>query len=482
LAGLCVPLAFAPFDIAALGVAALLLLFGTWHAVEPRCAAWRGWLFGLAMFGFGTSWVVISMTRYGGMGWPLSVMLTLLLVAYLALFPALVGYLAQRYFAKGRHTWQLVVVVPALWVLAEWLRGWLMTGFPWLLLGYTQLSAPLAGLAPVVGVYGISWAVALSAGLLLLIILRCRTVWWPYAAALILLWAVAWVLGKLSWSEPGGAALRVSLIQGNVEQSLKWQPEQVMPTLARYMDMSREHWDSDLIIWPETAIPLFYHQAQALLAGFVAEAGDHQATVFSGAPLLDEITGRYYNGVVDLGDAANVYYKQHLVPFGEYVPLKGLIGSVLGFFQVPMSDFSNGHTGQRPLRLDGQTIAASICYEIIFPEEIIRLLPEASLLVNVSNDAWFGDSLAPHQHLQMARMRALETGRWVLRATNNGITALIDEQGRLRAVAPRFQPAVLSGAVSPRQGATPYVKLGNLPVMVLSGLLLVMAGWRAGRK
>lgn len=475
LAGASLPLAFAPFGWYPLAVPALAVLFALWLSSSPRQAFWRGWLFGLGMFGAGTSWVYVSIHYFGNIEPAIAALVTVLFIAILALYPGLLGYMLARLFPQPGPG-QLLVVFPAAWTLAEWVRGWFLTGFPWLNLGYSQVDGPLSGIAPLLGVYGVSWATALSAALLLVVLSR-RGAWRPRAAVgLVLLWGVAWVPSQISWVQPQGAEVRVSLVQGNIKQDMKWNPDQLQPTMDLYRRLTQAHWDSNLVIWPETAVPDFYHLvADDFLADVAAEARASHTDLLIGIPVFDVATERYYNSVISLGTHESFYYKHHLVPFGEFFPLRPVLSAVQGFFQVPMSDFSSGALGQPPLQAASLRIGASICYEAAFGEEIIRSLPAADLLVNVSNDAWFGDSLAPHQHLQMARMRALEGGRYLLRATNTGISAIIDPRGRLVATSPQFQVHVLTGTVRAMHGATPYVVYGNVLVVLGLGILVAVA-------
>ncbi len=477
LAGLALPFAFAPFGLFPLAIVSPAILFWLWRQMSARQAFFSGYLFGVGYFGLGASWVAVSMYRFGGMGVALSLLSTVLFVLVLAAFPALVGWLYRRYFPGFSSSLRLLLVLPALWGLLEWTRGWILTGFPWLALGYSQTDSPLAGVAPLLGVYGIGWLLTLSAGLLVLAWQLPGRRWLPLVS-LLGIWLLGSGLSQVEWSAPAGAPLRASLIQGNVPQNLKWLPEQRQPTIDLYTRLSRQHWaDSDIVIWPETALPAYYHQAERFLQGLAAEAARHGSNLMLGLPVRPaSAPDTYYNSVVAVTDPPQIYSKHHLVPFGEYIPLKWLLGNLLDILQVPMADFSRGAAVQPPLEVAGQKIAVSICYEDAFGEEVIRALPAATLLVNVSNDAWFGDSLAPHQHLQMARMRSLETARPMFRATNNGISALIDHRGRVTARSPQFEVFVLSGSLQPRSGATPYVLGGNYPLLalLLSSLLLAV--------
>lgn len=488
MAGAMLPFAFAPVNFFPLAIISPAILFWLWLDSTPRRAFLSGYYFGLGFFGVGVSWVAVSFYRFGNMGIALSAIATLLFVLFLALFPAALGWVGRRFLGRLNKTYYLLLFLPAGWVLFEWIRGWIFTGFPWLHLGNSQTDSPLAGLAPVAGVYGISWIVIFSAGVLVWLWLVSRRQQVTGIIAIFVLWLTGGLLTHVEWSSEKGDPLTASLIQGNVPQNLKWRPEQRRPTIDLYTRLSRERWNKDIVIWPETALPAFYHQAEDFLKGLAREASvNGGATLLVGLPVVDvENTDYYYNSVVRVGgdsaegkdQVSQFYYKSHLVPFGEYIPLKSLLGGLLDILKVPMADFSRGDVDQPLLTVAGHFVSVSICYEDVFGEEVIRGLPKASLLVNVSNDAWFGDSLAPHQHLQMARMRSMETARPMLRATNNGISAIIDHRGRVNATSPQFEVAVLDGEIQPRQGATPYVMLGNWPVLV--GLFLVtgFCAWR----
>ncbi|NIR61284.1 MAG: apolipoprotein N-acyltransferase [Gammaproteobacteria bacterium] len=466
---------YAPLGLFPLALILPAALFLLWERVTPRRAFRLGFLFGLGLFGFGVSWVYVSISRFGNTTPVLAASAALALVLVVALFPALVGYLANRW-ARGVPVARLVLAYPALWVLAEWARGWLGTGFPWLALGYSQSDALLAGLAPLGGVYLVGLATAVSAGLVALVVrARAPVSRWAGVGALVGLWLLSGLAGQVEWTRPSGAPLRVALVQGNIGQGIKWVPEQHESTLERYRALTAAHWDAELIVWPETAVTAFYHEVQPYLAALEREALDHEAALIVGVPVMDTATGRYYNSVVSLGGDRDFYHKRHLVPFGEYVPLEPLLGRLLDVLRVPMSDFAAGDPGRATLEAAGKRLGMSICYEDAFGREVIDALPEASLLVNVSNDAWFGDSLAPHQHLQIARMRAREAGRAMLRATNTGISALIGPRGEVRARAPQFEPRVLTGTAQPRRGATPYVRAGNAPAVWLAVLAAAAA-------
>ncbi|MEO5574002.1 MAG: apolipoprotein N-acyltransferase, partial [Gammaproteobacteria bacterium] len=414
LAGTLLPLAFAPFHFFPLAILAPALLFFVWLGATPRLAFRRGWLFGVGMFGVGISWIYVAIHDFGHTNMFLAVLLTGGFVAFLALFPAVLGYAATRLLYQkntpiktSRETLKLLLVFPAGWTLFEWIRSWILTGFPWLNLGNSQIDAPLAGLAPLLGVYGISLATALSAALLVCMVIAEKNIKLRALFAFAILWGLSALLGQIVWTQPLGKPLHVALIQGNIPQDIKWRPEQQQHTLELYTDLTRRQWGRDLILWPEGAVPVFYDElADTYLAALQNEARAHGTDMLIGLPVLDQKTDRYYNSMMSLGRSQGFYHKQHLVPFGDYVPLQEVLRGLIGFFDLPMSGFSAGTSDQALLEVAGHKTGISICYEDVFGEEVIRTLPEASLLVNATNNAWYGDSLAPPQHLQMSRMRA----------------------------------------------------------------------------
>lgn len=470
--GICTVGGFAPLGLFVLPIVTLAwLLRLAERAAAPGAAFKLGLAFGLGFFVAGVSWVYVSLHDFGAMPAPLAAGVTLAFCTYLALYPALAVSAAIRV----RRDWlRRCVVFPGAWVLTEWVRGWLFTGFPWLRIGYSQAAeSPLTGIAPVLGIHGVGLALVVSAGLALHAFARgWRNPDWRPLAAALLLWVGAAALKANTWTEAVGAPLRVSLLQGNVEQSIKWRHEQVAATLALYQRMIVAS-SARLVILPETALPLFLQDVpENFLQSIEAHAKANDADVLIGLP--ERGAGGYYNSVVSIGTSPRqVYRKVHLVPFGEFIPLRALLAPIVESMAIPLTDFSRGAPTQRPLAVAGQRVAVNICYEDVFGEEIIRQLPEATLLVNVSNVAWFGDSIAPRQHLQIAQMRAIETGRPMLRATNTGMTAVIAPNGRVTRVAPTFRTDTLDAEVRGHTGATPYVRFGNAPALGLAALFLL---------
>ncbi|MFQ5935297.1 MAG: apolipoprotein N-acyltransferase [Acidiferrobacterales bacterium] len=481
MAGATMPLAFAPFNWLPLAIIMPTLLFAIWLLGSAARAAWRGFLFGLGMFGVGVSWVYVSLHNYGNMPVVLASFVVLLFVVALAAFPALAGWLQGR-FTRRHDAVHLGVVVPGLWVLCEWLRGWILTGFPWLDLGYSQIDTPLMGFAPLLGIYGVSWAVAVSAGLLVCALRDPLDLWKRYLPALIVLWGAAWLASTVAWTRPVGTALQVALVQADVPLEIKWRPNYRRAILERYLDLSNSVRGVALIVWPEAAMPGYLDEIDPDYLALLRRRAQADGSDFLiGVIERDREQGAFYNSVVSIGTSPGIYRKQHLVPLGEFLPFKSILGWLLNYLQIPMSDFSRGAPDQPLMRAAGQRIGVSVCYEDAFGEEVIRQLPTATVLVNVSEDAWFGDSLAPHQRLQMARMRAVETGRPMLRAANTGLSAVIDANGKLVALSPQFQPFVLKHEVQPMQGATPYVRVGNVAVVSINALLLALTWGYAER-
>ena len=475
-AGILTVAGFAPFNLYPLSILGLTLLFWQWHAAtSARAAFLSSFVFGLGFFGTGVSWIYISLHQYGGMATSLAGLATLLFCALLALFPASAGalfvHLRQR---KGALLW----LAPALWMLQEWGRGWIFTGFPWLAIGYAHVPhGPLAAYAPVIGVYGLSYLSALLASLIVwsFIQRRSRTSLLGGLGGIALILMVGYGLHRQTWTTPTGHNSSVALVQGNIAQEMKWQPEKTAATLALYARLVASH-PAQLIVLPETALPVFQDELpEAYRAGLVQIGRQNGGDILAGLP-TGSLRSAYYNSVLSFGTApTQAYHKFHLVPFGEYIPLKSMWGWVIEILHIPLSDFARGSTIQRPLQVGGQSVAMNICYEDVFGEEIIRQLPAASVLVNASNIAWFGDSLALWQHAQISQMRALETGRMMLRATNTGLTALIDAKGEMLAHLPPFTTGVLQGTVIGYTGSTPYVRWGNWPVLVIGWLSLALA-------
>ncbi|MBM5458098.1 apolipoprotein N-acyltransferase [Pseudomonas sp. P66] len=477
-AGAITTLALAPFDIWALALLAAGLFYLGLRELTPRQALGRGWCFGFGLYAAGTSWIYVSINTYGGATPILAIGLLVAFFAAIAWFFALPAWIWARWLRRNEAPLADALCFAALWVGQEAFRGWFLTGFPWLYSGYSQLDGPLSGLAPVGGMWLISFCLALTAALLCnLPRLRARKSFLAVAIVLLLApWGAGLALKDHAWTQPAGKPLTVAALQGNVEQELKWNPEHVNAQLALYRDMSFSSKPVDLLVWPETAVPILKDQAQGYLDMMGSFAADRHSALITGVPIREVVhqQRRYYNGITVTGEGDGTYLKQKLVPFGEYVPLQDMLRGVIAFFDLPMSDFARGPEDQPLLQAKGYQIAPYICYEVVYPEFAASLAARSDILLTISNDTWFGTSIGPLQHLQMAQMRALEAGRWMIRATNNGVTGLIDPFGRITAQIPQFERGILYGEVVPMQQLTPYLQWRSWPLVIVSVLLL---GW-----
>ncbi len=477
-AGALQTLTFSPFEFWWLGpVSVLLILLVTVPLAADRLFK-AGWFTGLGLFGSGASWVYISISQYGNTSIPVSVLLTVIFVAGLALFHGLAFWFWGK-LAKDSQIRRLILF-PAIWILGDWLRGWLLTGFPWLYLGTAHTDGPQAGLAPVVGVHGLTFWITVTGAAL-------YAAWWlvthlrHVAAAVTLLcalipWAAAPAINQVAWTEVDSEPTSFVAMQGNIPQQIKWDPDFLKDQIVTYLGMTEPHWDADLILWPETAIPIPQDKAGKIIEHIGQELGDN-STLITGIPWygfsdrIEDFT--FHNSIMAIGNGEGIYHKQKLVPFGEYVPLQGLLRGLIGFFDLPMSSFSRGPDYQGPLQANGMRIMPFICYEVAYPDFVAFNSRNADLLLTISNDGWFGDSIGPLQHLQIARMRALETGRYMLRGTNNGVTAIINNRGQITETIPQFEKATLRGEVYTATGSTPYMQTGSWPVLTLAVILVV---------
>jgi len=485
LSGCALPVSLAPFEISGISILALFLLLSCLQEVDVKTGAFRAYLFGLGMYGVGVSWIYVSIHEFGGASIPLSVFLVFLFVATMSLFSALQGYLYTRFFRNGY--WGVVLGFAAAWVAQEWIRTWFLTGFPWLFVGYGFLDTWLTGLAPVLGVLGMSFAAAITAGALYAGLLqpldegevsaRITSVF-----LVLLVWVGSWGLSNKHWVHPHeDGTLAVSIVQGNIDQHTKWRRDMVRPILDLYRELSADEWHRDVIIWPEAAITLFRYRAGNFLQEISTQATATDTAVITGIPTRDKVTGSYRNSAMGLGNGDGVYHKRRLVPFGEYVPLESMLRGLITFFDLPMSHNRPGPEQQDPITIGAWQVSTSICYEVVYGELVRGAVLDPDLLLTISNDTWFGASIGPVQHLQMARMRALENGRYLIRGTNNGITAIVDEQGLVKASLPQFEPGVLRGNVVVMQGQTPYTRWGSTPTLFVCGLILLLGFYRTWR-
>lgn len=489
LAGASLVFAFAPFEIRPVAWLATAVFF--WLNLKPVSPKQRlklSWVFGVGLFAGGTHWIYVSIHFFGGANSAIAAIMVLLFVLLMALFMLFFGWLAS-YFDHLSTSTKLLLVFPALWVLTEWFRGWFLTGFPWLLLGSTQINTWLGAYAPVTGVLGVSWLVALGAGMLVLLVvgsMKERVI----AGVLAVVTTLGGLgLAQINWTKPAGDPMIVSMLQGNVSQLTKWDKAYRSANIQAYLDlMNADNFPdverSHLVIWPETALPDFYHFAKddvlVPLQGWAQDSGTdllvggfyynrEQEQVFNAIMAI----GKGYDVEKSLQTADGVYGKQHLVPFSEYIPFLKYLRFLEKIVKLPYDNVTPWE-GTNTLMVAGQPMRMSVCYEDAYGEEMIEGLPEATMLVNVSNDGWFTGSIEPAQHAELARMRALETGRFLLRATNNGVSEIVNEKGKVLKTAPQYEATAITGFAVPMRGATPYVRVGSWLIIPLMIVLLAL--------
>ncbi len=481
--GLSLVFAYAPFSLWWLAWFIPCFWLHIINNSEAKQAAKQGFIFGLGWFISGIGWVHVSIDQFGGLPLPVSLTLILLLACYLALYPALACYLTARFSQKRQLSLWLL---PVFWLISEYCRGHFLTGFPWLSLGYSQIDSPLAHFAPVIGQVGMTFILLLVN--ISLYQLSQKTLIKQNSLFLISLSLLTLALAQQDWVQLKDKTTTVALVQGNIKQELKWLPEQEWPTMLKYLDLSRLNADADIIVWPESAVPSFEPAVQDYLDTVNRSATLNNNAIITGILNYDINSQQYFNSLIVLGkkypedtqgnyfyNHSNRYYKSHLLPIGEYVPFADLLKPIAPLFNLPHSSFSSGNYQQVNLVANGLHILPLICFEIAFAEQLSANMQESTdLLLTVSNDAWFGQSHGPHQHLEIARMRALEFGRPLLRATNNGITALIDHQGNIIAQLPQFKEAVLKAKVRLTSGTTPYNQWGQFSPWLLALLLFVI--------
>jgi apolipoprotein N-acyltransferase len=473
--GCLTTLAFAPFGWSLLVPIVLIPFLYVCLTNSPRDSAKHGFWFGFGLFLTGTYWIYISVVVFGQAPVWIALFLMISLVLIMSVYFWITGWLISR-LASG-EPWYLLLVAPAVWVAVEWARGWLLTGFPWMALGYSQIDSALAGWAPIVGIYGVSMLVVLSvAAILVAVLTRGRQQ--IIAIALVLLPGLSGAILKTAdWTDPVGEPLTATIIQGGISQDRKWLPEQFQPTLAFYQNETRKVANSDLVVWPEVAIPAVSDRVEGYIRELESDSRVTGQTILFG--ILERVTERriepdVYNAIIAVdGEQRQSYRKRHLVPFGEYFPVPETVREWMRMMSLPNRDLSDGDDVQPLLQTRGGVkLSVAICYEDAYGAEQLYALPDAGILINVSNDAWFGDSIAPHQHLQIARMRSLEAGRHTIRATNTGISAFIGPKGKVHETGDQFVPVTMTREVQPYQGSTPYAAIGNWLVLILSSVIL----------
>lgn len=473
-AGALLACSFAPLGWWPLAILSPAVLMWLWQDASPRHAAKLGFWFNAGTFAAGTYWLYISIHVFGEAPLWVAFMLMLGLVALMGAYHAALGWSVARWLPReGAMRW--LVGLPAAWLVVEWFRGWFLSGFSWLSLGYSQTDTVLANLAPMLGVYGLSAALLVCAGALVMLGLardaRSRAI---ALAAFAAPWILALGLDR-EWTQPSGEAVKVAVLQGAVPQDMKWLLANREATLDLYRDLTLEALTEpvSLIVWPESAIPDLANNLVDYLGGLYSKAGAQGAGLVLGAVRASDRGNEYFNSVLALGENGVSWFdKHHLVPFAEFFPVPDFVRKWLRLMSLPYSDFTRGARTQAPLVAGGLKLAASICYEDAYGNTISRSIEGADVLVNVTNDAWFGKSTARFQHFQIARMRAIESQRYLIRAANDGISAIVGPRGEIVAEAPQYTRTVLRASVTPRTGLPPYARWGNLLILSLSGLAL----------
>jgi len=480
IAGLSLVFAYAPFSIWPITIIVPALWLTLMNNKPSKKATLYGFFFGLGWFGSGISWVHVSIDKFGGMPFTVTLLLMVLLSAYLAIYPALACYLSCKLTKKNIFN---VWLFPSIWLFTEFLRSIILTGFPWLSLGYSQIDGPLSSLAPVIGEIGITFIMLILVTCLSQLFLNNKIRSHLFIITTVLLFS--WVFSQLSFTTPLHQQTKVALIQGNIKQEMRWQALQEWPTMLKYLDLTRANYDADLIVWPESAVPQLEPLVQDYLTMTNKAAALNNSAIITGIQNYDVSNKEYFNGLIVLGkkdqqstvgqyyyQTHNRYYKHHLLPIGEFVPFGDLLRPLAPLFNLPMSSFSRGDYQQPNIRANGLNVLPLICFEIVFAEQLrANFNDHTNLLLTVSNDAWFGDSHGPHQHLEITRMRALEFGRPILRSTNNGVTAIIDHLGVVIAQAPQFVETVLRAKINLVTGRTPFSYWGHWLAFLLALIL-----------
>jgi apolipoprotein N-acyltransferase len=466
LAGALFPLSLAPFSLWPVALFSIAVLFTLLQNQSPQAAFKRAALFGAGLYLAGASWVYISMYVHGDVSMVFAIFGTLFFCLLMAVLFGLPFTLTALLPQSPTH-W--ILALPAIWVIGEWFRSWIFTGFPWLYAGYSHTDTWLNGWAPLGGVLLLSYLTALGAAVVAQLLQRQFSTMVGLSGAFVLTAFVGGAkLQTIDWTQAVDQQLSVALVQPNVDQKDKWAPLERNKILRQLLEQSEDHWGTDIIVWPEGAIPALYSDAKGFLQVVGERAAQQGTALITGMPTNNNPPGLYYNSMLVVGDGSGQYNKTRLVPFGEYVPFEALIRGLNNFFDLPMSSFSLGADNQLPLLAKQQQIATAICYEITYPDLVARNTRNATVMLTVSNDAWFGDSIAPQQHMQMARMRAIENGKPLLRGTNNGITGLVDYRGEVYKQLDQFSTGVLSGTLTPRAGSTPFSRLMSWPIVSFS--------------
>lgn len=467
-AGALFSFALAPYAIWPLAIISTGFFFYLQQQQKPLIYSW---FYGIGQFSFGVYWVYTSIHTYGGTHFIPAIILTAIFSSFLGGFYWLFAFINQK-LKLHQYSW---LTFPALWVLLDWSRTWLMGGFPWLYIGYGFIDTPFENFAPIGGIFLVSFSILITISGLIAALHHRTAI--PATLSIVIL-ASAYSLNDIKWTTSNTSKpITVSLIQGNIPQDMKWLVSMREETINIYKELTETEWGSDLVVWPESAIPMFFHEAEKSLRETQKKSRDSNTALITGAPFVD-ITTRpvtFYNSIFTMGNASGYYYKQKLVPFGEFIPLENFLRGAIPFLDMPMSSFTAGDDTQDNLMVKGYRFAPFICYEVMYPDFVRKHGGDSDVLVTISNDAWFGTTSGPHQHLEMVRMRALETGRYIVRATNTGLTVIISPNGKIINSTPQFERNVLRGTVYPTIGSTPFIDFGSTPIIFLCFAFLLLS-------
>ena len=472
--GFLITYSLAPFDQWYLGILGPCLLYLFLRRSKPQRYFLVSWLFGLGLFFSGTSWVFVAIHEFAYTPIPLAVTMTGMFVSGMALVFAIPFLIYAKYLQATQSRYPYLIFA-VFWVLGEWLRTWLLTGFPWLFVGYAHVDTWLSGWAPITGVLGISFFAILSGTLIVQALLTQHRRILASATAIVI-WLTGYLLTGIEWNPETQEddQISVAIVQPNIPLEIKWDPNYRAYILDILQSESANHWDKDIVFWPEAAIPLLFQDANLLLSELDEKAKSTNTSLITGILYDDLQTAKVYNSILSIGEGDGTYFKQRLVPFGEYVPLEKWLRGLIHFFDLPNSFIYPGPKQQAKLIAGSHSISPFICYEIVYPDLVAKSAKAADIMVTISNDAWFGHSIGPLQHLQMAQMRALENSRYLVRATNTGVSGIIDHKGQIILLADQFSQDSISATVNKRQGLTPFSVLGSLPIIAFCLLILII--------
>jgi len=477
--GALLPLSFSPYKLPVAVFISIATLLIAVRNSDRKVAFFLGWVYGLGVFGVGVWWIQVSIHQFGVPYWVFSVGLTVVFISLMALYFAFFAFLLSFFNYKSDAYF---LVAPSLWLAIEFIRSKFASGFPWLLVGYSQVDGFFKGWIPVIGALGCSGLVVLIVGIFIWALSFSLRKFLVITILISMVFVSGSLLEKVEWTANRGADLEVVLVQGAIEQEVKWDLSHRKRSIQRYLTLTEDYWGADVIVWPETALTTLPEQIPELIAFLQNLAEKSSSDFLVGIPTRNSENGEYYNSLLKLGENPDQYSKRKLVPYGEYFPGKELFEWFDQFLLIPMSDLSPGGPLKDSIIVQGIETGILICYEVSFTKTAFSSLPAAGLIVNISNDAWFGDTSAPFQHLQIARIRALESGRSIVRATNNGITAIINHRGLVLERGPQFIPAVIKHKVPIRSGSTPYVSYGDLPALAISSLIILLFLFRKVRQ